>query len=132
MPGAVRTEVHLGAEETNGAFCLLVDQPPAGWTLPAHRHRGVAETIHVVEGEFEMEVDGLTTRLSAGDTIHVPPDAVHAGGNVGYAVGRRILIFSPAGMEGFFLEVGTPSPDLEVDPAAALACAQRYGWEFVR
>jgi hypothetical protein len=48
MPGGVRTEIHLRAEETGGAFCLLVDEPPAGWSLPPHRHRGVAETIHIV------------------------------------------------------------------------------------
>jgi len=39
MPGGVRTEIHLAAEDTEGAFCLIVDHPPAGWSLPAHRHR---------------------------------------------------------------------------------------------
>jgi quercetin dioxygenase-like cupin family protein len=130
MPGGVRTEVHLSGEETDGAFCLLIDHPPGGWALPAHRHRGVAETIHIVEGEFELLLDGTTTRLSAGQTVYVPADAVHAGGNVGSSIGRRVVIFSPAGIEGFFLEAGAPSPDAEVDPAAVLACATRYGWEF--
>jgi len=131
MPGQVRTEVHLGAEETDGAFCLLVDHPPAGWRLPAHLHRGIAETIHVLDGQFEMTVDGQSYGLSAGQTLHVPPDTVHAGGNVGDAPGRRVLIFTPAGMENFFLESGAPSPEDEADPRAALASALRHGWEFV-
>src|SRR5207302_3373078 len=80
MPGGVRTEIHLVSDDTDGAFCLLVDEPPAGWSLPPHLHRGVAETIHIVEGEFEMEVGGQRSSLVAGQTIYVPADVVHSGG----------------------------------------------------
>lgn len=132
MPGGVRTEIHLTAEDTANAFCLLVDEPPARWSLPAHRHRGVAETIHVVAGEFWMEIEGVRRELSAGHTLHIPADAVHAGGTVGASGGRRIIVFSPGGMEQFFLEAGAPSAEAEVDAAGALAAAQRHGWEFLR
>jgi quercetin dioxygenase-like cupin family protein len=130
MPGAVRTEVHLQSADTAGAFCLLVDHPPAGWSLPLHLHRGVAETIHVVEGTFEMQVAGRSTRLGPGDTLQVAPDTMHAGSNVGDATGRRVLIFSPAGMERFFLEAGAPSDSDAVHPQDVLAAANRHGWEF--
>jgi mannose-6-phosphate isomerase-like protein (cupin superfamily) len=131
MPGGVRTELHLGAEETGGAFCMVVDQPPVDWALPAHRHANEDETIHIVEGDFEMVLGGERTRLSAGRTIHIPKGVVHSGGNVGSQAGRRIVLFSPAGMENFFLEVGSPSPQRETDGASAVASATRYGWEFV-
>jgi quercetin dioxygenase-like cupin family protein len=131
MPGGLRTEIHLGAGETGGAFCLLVDEPPAGWSLPPHLHHGVAETIHIMEGEFWMEIAGKRCRLAAGDTAHVPAEAVHSGGNASEASGRRIVIFTPAGMERFFLAAGVAGPDVEVDQAAALAAAQRHGWEFL-
>jgi quercetin dioxygenase-like cupin family protein len=131
MPGGVRTEVHLLAQDTGGAFCLLVDHPPAGWSLPAHRHANEAETIHIVEGDFEIEVAGRRSQLSAGETIHIPKGVIHAGANVGRGVGRRVVLFSPAGMERFFLEAGAPSCDSPTDLAAVLACATRHGWEFV-
>jgi quercetin dioxygenase-like cupin family protein len=131
MPGGVRTGIHLTGEDTDGAFCLLVDYPPAGWNLPAHRHRGVAETIHVVEGEFEMTVNGQSSHLTPGQSIHVPGDAVHSGGNIGRTPGQRILIFSPAGMERFFLEVGAASASVSADPRAVVDAAIRHGWEFV-
>jgi quercetin dioxygenase-like cupin family protein len=131
MPGGVRTEVHLAAEHTGGAFCLLVDHPPAGWSLPAHRHHNEAETIHIVDGDFEMVLDGRRSRLSAGETMHVPRGVVHSGGNVGERTGRRVVLFSPAGIERFFLEVGVPAPDADIDLAAALSSATRHGWEFV-
>jgi quercetin dioxygenase-like cupin family protein len=131
MPGGVRTEIHLDAEDTGGAFCLLVDHPPAGWSLPPHRHRNEAETIHVVEGEFEMEIDGRRSCLSAGDTIHVPRGVVHSGANVGESTGRRVVVFSPAGMERFFQEAGVPAADSYVDLGAVLASAVGHGWEFI-
>jgi quercetin dioxygenase-like cupin family protein len=130
MPGGVRTEIQLTGEDTGGAFCLLVDHPPAGWSLPPHCHRGEAETIHIVEGDFEMEIDGARSRLSAGQTVHIPAGVIHSGANLGEQAGRRLLLFSPAGMERFFLEAGAATPDGEVDPSAVLACASRYGWEF--
>jgi quercetin dioxygenase-like cupin family protein len=131
MPGAVRTEIHLVGEDTAGAFCLLVDHPPAGWSLPAHRHANEAETIHIVEGDFEMQLDGAPIRLSAGQTIHVPRGVTHSGGNVGQGGGQRIVLFSPAGMERFFLEAGRTVADRAPDIAAVLACASRYGWQFL-
>jgi quercetin dioxygenase-like cupin family protein len=131
MPGGVRTEIHLTGAETGGAFCLLVDHPPAGWSLPAHIHKDAAETIHVIEGEFEMTVAGTTARLGPGETLHVPAGVVHAGGNVGDGPGRRLLTFTPAGMEEFFREAGAPSPEAESDRAATLAAALRHGWRFV-
>jgi quercetin dioxygenase-like cupin family protein len=131
MPGAVRTEIHLAGQDTAGAFCLLVDQPPAGWSLPPHRHANEAETIHIVEGDFEMDVEGAATRLSAGETIHIPQGVTHRGANVGQKTGRRIVIFSPAGMERFFLEAGASTAESEPDLAEVLASAARHGWQFL-
>jgi quercetin dioxygenase-like cupin family protein len=131
MPGGVRTEIRLTGADTGGAFCLLLDEPPAGWSLPAHIHRDAAETIHVLEGEFEIAVAGATERLGPGQTLHIPAGVVHAGGNVGTGLGRRLLIFSRAGMEEFFREAGAASPEAEVDRGAALEAALRHGWRFV-
>jgi mannose-6-phosphate isomerase-like protein (cupin superfamily) len=132
MPGGVRTEIHLSSSDTGGAFCLLIDQPPSGWSLPAHRHSREAETVHVLEGSFEMLLDGTRSALSAGDTIHIPRGTVHSGANVGHRTGRRLIVFSPGGLERFFLEAGSPTPNEEPDVAATLACAVRHGWEFTQ
>jgi quercetin dioxygenase-like cupin family protein len=130
MPGGTRTEVHLASEDTGGAFCLLVDHPPSGWSLPPHIHTDAAETIHVVAGEFQMEVDGRAIRLGPGETVHVPRGVVHSGANVGSGQGQRVLIFSPAGMERFFLEAGSATPEQPPEPASVLAAARSHGWEF--
>lgn len=90
MPGGVRTEIHLAAQDTGGAFCLLVDHLPTGWSLPAHRHHNEAETIHIIEGDFEMEIDGQRSRLCRGETIHIPRGAIHSSANIGPRPGSCI------------------------------------------
>lgn len=130
MPGGVRTEIHLVGNETGGAFCLFVDHPPPGWTLPPHRHRNEAETIYIVEGSFSMDVEGSSSRLSAGDSVHVPRGVIHSGANLGTETGRRVVVFSPAGMEDFFEEVGRSTPG-EFDRTTARASAVRHGWDFI-
>lgn len=130
MPGGVRTEIHLVGKQTGNAFCLFVDHPPAGWSLPPHRHLNEAETIYVVEGTFSMKIDGNTSELGAGDSVHIPRGVVHAGANVGTETGRRVVMFSPAGMESFFAEVGRADPG-GFDRAAARNSAVRHGWDFI-
>jgi quercetin dioxygenase-like cupin family protein len=78
-----------------------------------------------------MTVDGVRRRLGPGETLHIPAGVVHSGGNVGDRPGRRLLVFSPAGMEEFFREAGAASPEAEVDGRAALDAATRHGWRFV-
>lgn len=130
LAGDLRVQLHLNGEETDGAFCLLVDHPQPGWSLPPHRHRNEAETMYVLEGEFSVTVGGRERVLGPGATAHVPRGVVHSGGNVGETKGRRVLIFSPAGIEGFFIEADIRSGQATRSTAEQLAIAQRYGWEF--
>ena len=120
LPGGLRLRVHLGSEDTGGAFCLVEDHPPEGWSLPPHLHLNESETVYVLEGEFESVVDGERRILGPCDRVHIPAGVVHSGGGHG----RRLLVFAPAGMERFFLELADGN---EPPPALAL----RYGWRFV-
>ena len=131
LPGDLRHEVHPTGQETNGAFCMFVDYPPVGWALPWHRHLNESETIHILEGEFEVQLEGERVRLTQGETIHVAKGAAHKTRNVGAGPGRRVTIFSPAGPEGFFLEAGAPAPGQPVDVANYVAIAARYGFVLV-
>lgn len=130
MPGGVRTEIHLGAEQTAGAMAMLVDHPPEGWSLQPHLHRNEAETIHVIAGHFEMVVGGDAAMIGPGDTLHIPAGEIHSGRLLG-GVGQRLVTFTPGGIESFFLEVGTSQPSDRVDLSRTLAAAGAHGWEFM-
>lgn len=130
MPGGVRTEIHLGAAESGGALCLVVDHPPEGWSIEPHRHHRESETIHILDGHFELVIDGEAQMVSPGDSVFIPAGTVHSARLLGGA-GRRLLVFNPGGMEAFFLEAGTRHATSSGDVSRARHAASAHGWEFV-
>jgi quercetin dioxygenase-like cupin family protein len=58
--------------------------------LHSHQHTQVS---HVAEGSFDVTVDGVTTRLSAGASFIVAPNLVH--GVVALEKGLLIDTFTP-------------------------------------
>ena len=125
LPGGVEARIHVRGEQTGGAFVLLTDTGPPGWSLPPHRHANESETIHVTAGALWLEVEGQRRELRAGDTAHVPPGTLHASGTLGDAPVHRVVVFSPAGMEDFFAALAEAP-----DASDMLALAHRYGWRF--
>ena len=124
-------EIHLTGADTGGSLCLVVDHPSPGFRLLAHRHLSEDETIHIVEGTFELLLDGATSTLGPGDTVHVPRGTAHGIRNAGDTPGRRVLVFHPAGIEEFFRAAGTQAPEERRDPRELAELARVHGWELL-
>lgn len=59
-----------------------------------YEHRHVHEQLsYCLAGEFEFTVDGQKTRLQAGDSVYIPPSALH--GTQCIRAGRLLDIFTP-------------------------------------
>jgi quercetin dioxygenase-like cupin family protein len=127
--GHTPVEIKLTGADTGGAFALLVDQPPVDWSLPAHRHLNEAETIYIALGEFEMTIGEEQSVLGPGDVAHVPAGVLHSGRSLSSEPGRRVLVFSPSGIERFFLEACTEEK-AELDVERFVQVAESYGWRF--
>ena len=71
---------------TPGYVTLLVEATiEPGVTVARHTHPGV-ESAYVLEGGFELPIQGQATRmLKKGDGFHIPPETPHAGGKAGDA-----------------------------------------------
>lgn len=50
----------------------------AGATLPAHAHPH-EQVVNMIEGEFELTVDGEARVIQPGDVVVVPSNASHSG-----------------------------------------------------
>lgn len=62
-----------------------------GIVIARHTHPGV-ESSYVLEGGFELPVQGRDTRiLKAGDAFQVPPNTPHAGGKPGTAKSKVLV-----------------------------------------
>lgn len=42
-----------------------------------HRHPGISETFTALEGELTLKLDGKERKVSAGETVTIPPDTWH-------------------------------------------------------
>src|SRR5215831_17095947 len=69
---------------TPGYTTLLVEATiEPGVTVARHTHPGI-ESAYVLEGGFELPIQGQATRMiKKGDGFHIPPETPHAGGKAG-------------------------------------------------
>jgi quercetin dioxygenase-like cupin family protein len=77
-----------------GYETLLVEATiEAGVAVGRHTHPGI-ESAYVLEGGFELPVQGQATRmLKAGDAFQIPPETVHAGGKAGTEKSRILITY---------------------------------------
>jgi gentisate 1,2-dioxygenase len=112
---------------------------PPGGGPPPHIHRNEDETFYVVEGECSIVIGDKVVLAGPGDFVNIPRGTVHCFHNSGAGTARMILTFTPAGMEGFFLETLEPAADRNAAPprnnaaveARYIEAAPKYGLEFL-
>ncbi|MFC4949622.1 cupin domain-containing protein [Pseudonocardia sp. GCM10023141] len=128
----------LSGAQTGGAFTLLeaLVMPDAG--PPPHMHHGEEETFVLLDGAMSFTVAGTTHDAGPGSVLYVPRDTPHSYRNTGDGPARMLFLYSPAGMDGMFPEIGAPGtrgaipPPLDpADIVAMAAVAGKYGFSFV-
>jgi|SRR5439155_11904972 len=128
--GAFRVLFHARREDTGGAFALLETvEPVAGSGPPLHLHRDAAESFYVLEGAYDMHVDGRDFRCEAGSFIYIPRGMRHTF-RVASAGSRKLGLFTPAAMEGYFLELGK-AIEAGVDDSGLAEIADRHSMEIL-
>jgi quercetin dioxygenase-like cupin family protein len=69
----VKSNQETGGEYVEMEFIL----PPGAFAPPPHRHPRQVEEYEVLEGAFEVMVDGEWRALGAGESVSVPADTDH-------------------------------------------------------
>ena len=124
--------VKIAAADTNNEYELFELEAPDGSAVPPHRHPW-AEAYYVLDGDLGVQVGGRRYQLGAGDTVTIPPNAVHtiapAGGTC-----RFLVISMTAGSGELFADldrsVPTDQPMEEIVPVL-LEVAERNHVTFV-
>jgi mannose-6-phosphate isomerase-like protein (cupin superfamily) len=128
--GGFRITVKASAEETGGAFSLLEAEEPPGFGPPVHIHHDAAEAFYVLEGEYIMFLDGREVSCPAGAFIFIPAGMRH-GFRVGTVASRKLNLYTPAAMVGYFDELSDATMTGGADDEALSAIALRYSMEVV-
>lgn len=124
---ADHTFVKVSAADTGGAYTLMEDNLKAGFRLGLHLHRDHAETFYVLEGQIDFHVDGDWMTLAPGACLHIPPGVPHAcelaPGTTG---GRMLMIYQPAGFDGYLAELAQMDDADFEDTARMAALNDKY------
>src|ERR1700729_621325 len=110
--GGTHVRVLLDRRDTASALDVIEVLAQPGGGPPPHRH-AFAEWFRVIEGEltFAEERDGAvrcTSPLGPGETVFVPPFAVHGTLNLSNAPARFEVVGQPGAMTGYFADAGVP------------------------
>ena len=111
---------------------MVVSEVPLGGTIPVHLHQREDEIIFLHSGQGIVTLGDARVHSTAGAMLYAPRGVWHGIENTGSEVITWCAIWSPAGFEQYFKEVGTPLGDDRPAPSAeALATAARkYGLVF--
>ena len=119
----------VGGEQTGGRFALIETVEVAGCEPPCHLHQHEDEMLYVLEGRLAVYVGGEWIAAGTGGAVFLPRGVEHSFA-VQAGAARVLTMLSPAGFEGFYHELGGPTP-WGCDDAPAierlLATAARYG-----
>ncbi len=126
--GSFEMVVKASAEQTSAAFSLLEAVEPPGFGPPTHIHRDAAEAFYVLEGEYAIFLGEEEKRCPAGSFVYIPAGVLH-GFRVGDRPSRKLNIYSPAAMVGYFDELSAAIGAAHVDDEALSDIAARYGME---
>lgn len=107
----------LTADQSAGALGLTdATVPPGGGPAP-HVHPHTDETFYLIDGELEFLQGDRVITIGSGDLVFLPRGTTHRYINVGIQPARLLILYTPGGAEGLFIEGGDePVPGVQVQP----------------
>lgn len=128
--GSFAMSVKATAEQTDQVFTLLEADEPPGFGPPIHIHRDAAEAFYVVAGEYVILVRDDEFVCPAGSFVYIPAGVPHSF-RVGPLPSRKLNLYTPAAMIGYFDELSAALANGEADPDALAKIADRYGMDVI-
>jgi quercetin dioxygenase-like cupin family protein len=130
--------IKVSGEQTGGAFTLIEVMVPPQSGPPPHLHRREDEMFYILDGEFEVHIDGQKLSAGPGCWVTLAKGSLHYFKNIGLTIGRMLIFAMPAGLDQFFLEAGRKATDTSHESGAVtpqdterlLALAPNYGIEI--
>jgi quercetin dioxygenase-like cupin family protein len=136
-PVVGRYSVKVTGEQTLGRLFQLHVSDERGASTPLHIHHDADESFYVLAGELTFVVGDERIEAEAGSFALAPKGVPHAF-LVRSERAEFLITYAPAGMEGFFMEVGLPvvpgkprPGPMASDPDELARKAAAYGVEIV-
>ncbi len=120
--------VKASGDDTGAGFTLLEAAEPAGFGPPMHIHQDAAEAFYVLTGEYNIFLEDREFVCPAGSFSYIPAGLRH-GFRVGSVPSRKLNLYTPAAMVGYFDELRASIASGEADGARLDEISRRYAME---
>ncbi len=122
-------------QDTQGTYSLMemIVYPQTG--SPLHIHSREDESFFVRSGEIQFQIEDQPFMATPGTFVYLPKGQRHLFANLSSQPATMLCWITPAGLEEFFMEIGSPADDLtaspppitDVDIQKTIALAPYYG-----
>lgn len=109
-----------GMDTGNTTTWMLIENSPHQG-VPLHKHLYEDESFFVVSGTFEITVGAKTITGGPGTYAYGPRNVPHQWTNMGSGRGQLLNVYTPGGIDAFFLAVGIPIHSSAEQPQVDLA-----------
>lgn len=122
--------IKLDGKDTNGQYTLIEQYNKPGMEIPMHVHDDEDEVFQVLEGQLEVNIGSVVTKLFAGDIVFCPRKVPHSWKVIGHKKARVMLSVFPAGLENMFYELAE-LPEGAPDFKLVSKICKKYNIRFV-
>lgn len=130
--GHFQAVVLAAGDETSGEFAVLQTQSESsGFGPPLHLHRDAAEAFFVLEGEYLMFIDDDQYLCPPGSFVYVPRGVPHTFKVSSVDPGKKLNLFTPSAMVGFFEELAAAEAAGTATPSVLDEIAARHQMEVL-
>ena len=133
---AARVTLKATNESTGGALSLVEVLAPPDFAAPWHVHRRDDEMFYILDGSFLFKCGDKLFEGGPGAFVFLPRDIPHSFKNVGETLARFLVLGTPAGLDQYFVDAGTPALEeglrpQPVDFQQMAAISAQYGMEIL-
>lgn len=120
----------LSPEANGGAMAIVESVSPAGSGPPRHIHHREDEAFVIFTRQCRFWLDGSEFVRGPGETAFIPRGTEHTFKVLGDTPSRHLVILTPGGFEGFFVEMAKGQFRIPEDMAAINEAAARHHLSF--
>lgn len=120
----------LDLEASDGAMSIVDCTVPDGSGPPRHVHDVEDEIFVILEGQCEFWLEGTRFECGLGETAFVPRGKEHTFRAIGGTPCRQLVILTPGGFEGFFVDMARGQYRIPEDMEAIIESATRHNLRF--
>ena len=130
-PFGLDVKVLLSTEATGGAISVLMGRIKPGEGPGDHVHFNKEEIFFIVEGTFELTVDGQTTTAGPGTIVFIPRNVVHRFNNIGDTTGWMLDWTLPGGQDHYFKPISDLAAAGGLTPEKVMEINKRHDTKFL-